>query len=67
MENIQKTMEYLSNILKEANHKLTEVKYDWLKKGYWIVGENDDWYLGNNKENSEQYLRDYLKNVSKGE
>jgi len=29
MENIQKTMEYLSNILKEANHKLTEVKYDW--------------------------------------
>ena len=34
MKEIQETTKYLSNILKESNYKLTEVRYDWLTKGY---------------------------------
>ena len=57
---IQEDVIYLTNILKENNHKYKEVQYSFLNKGYWLLGENLDVFLGENKKKAEQGLLRYI-------
>jgi len=62
IKEIHENTMYLTNILKDNNHKYTEVCYNYLSKSYWIIGEEINWFLGNNKEESEVNLLEYLNN-----
>jgi len=62
IKEIHENAMYLTNILKDNNHKYTEVHYNYLSKSYWIIGEEINWFLGKNKEDSEENLLEYLNN-----